>query len=180
MLTKLLKFFGWVVAVICLILIIFSAWYVIKFYPRSAIESETGDPGSSYRILIATQSSDFKNDIVDRLMVLYSDYEVFVKVTDISNLPEINPENWQGIALINTTIANQMNTDVEDFLERIGSSERTIALMTSGGGDYELPQLLIDGISTASRMNETEKFALQIYRKLGYPQDQVPSMENQE
>jgi hypothetical protein len=51
-------------------------------------------------------------------------------------------------------------------LEIEGPSENIIVITTSGGGDFVPPNLKVDGITTASRLNETEKMATRIFQMI--------------
>jgi hypothetical protein len=165
-LKKLLKIFGGFLFGICLLIVLASAWYVIKFYPRHAEDMEFGNPNFSHKILIATQGSAYKTEVVQRLTEKLRNREIYIKVTDVSNLESIDPDSWSKIVIFNTSIADRMNSSVRHFLEIEGPSENIIVITTSGGGDFVPPNLKVDGITTASRLNETEKMATRIFQMI--------------
>ena len=167
---KLLKIVGGLLAAICLVIILFAAWYVYQFYPRHAEAFQVGNPQATQKFLIATQGSEFKNTVVDRLVKLYENQDVFLRIIDVSSLETISAEHWSGIAILNTSIADQINSDVQVFLERTGKSETIVMITTSGGGDFVPPDLQVDGITTASRLTETETLARRIYKKFKGPE----------
>lgn len=163
---KLFKILGVFLAGICFLIVVASAWYVIKFYPRHVDDMEIGNPIFSEKILIATQGSSYKNEVVQRLAEKLSTREVYIKITDVSNLDSIDPQAWSNIVILNTSIANKVNSHVRRFLDMIGSSDKIIVITTSGGGDFTPPNLEVDGITTASRLNETEKMANRIFQMI--------------
>ncbi|MBT3227900.1 MAG: hypothetical protein HOD43_06390 [Candidatus Marinimicrobia bacterium] len=161
---KLFKILGGFLAVILLLFIIFSAWYVIKFYPRHAEDQEFGNPEFSKRVIIATQGSDYKNEVVQRLADRLSAHPVYIKVTDVSNLDFVVPEAWSNIVILNTSIADRMNSHARQFLDMVGPTDKIIVITTSGGGDFTPPNLEVDGITTASRLSETEAMVKRIFQ----------------
>ena len=162
---RLLKITGGILAIIFLLVCMASAWYLIKFYPRKATEFTTGAAHSKHRVLIATQGSDFKDAVVNRVVSMLKGPEIFISVVDVSRLPDIDPDKWVGIAVLNTSMADNPNEDVKRFLSRVGASGKILVVTTSGGGDYVIPNLKVDGITTASQPSKTESIAKTIYQK---------------
>jgi len=163
---KLLKLFGGILAGIGLIIVLFSAWYCLKFWPRQADELEFGNSEYARHVLISTQGSDYKEAVVQRLVEQLGTDSIYIKVTDVSNLETISPIDWADIIILNTSIADQMSSSTSDFLERVGPSDKIMVVTTSGGGDFTPPNLKVDGITTASRMNETEIIATRIFQAM--------------
>ncbi|MBC8375086.1 MAG: hypothetical protein H8E26_03505 [FCB group bacterium] len=163
---KLFKILGGFLAGISILIVMTCSWYVIKFYPRHADDLEFGNPNFSQKILIATQGSTYKNEVVQRLAEKLRAREVYIKVTDVSNLDSVDPDSWAEIIILNTSIADRMNTRVSHFLDMVGPIENILVITTSGGGDFVPPNLEVDGITTASRLNETEKMATRIFQMI--------------
>ncbi|MBC8193083.1 MAG: hypothetical protein ISR87_00910 [Candidatus Marinimicrobia bacterium] len=161
---KLLKILGGFLTGVSFLVVVASAWYVIKFYPRHVDDMEIGNPVFSEKILIATQGSTYKNEVVQRLAEKLSSREVYIKITDVSNLDSIAPSAWSNIIILNTSIADNMNSHVRQFVDRVGPSDKIMVITTSGGGDFTPPNLEVDGITTASKLNETEKMATRIFQ----------------
>lgn len=163
---KLLKIIGAILAGCCLITLVFLAWYVVKFWPRQAEEMAFGNANNAQKVLIATQGSTYKEAVVARLIEKLDTDTVYVRVTDVSNLETVVADDWADIVILNTSIANKMNRDTRNFLNRLGPSEKVVVITTSGGGDFEPPNLDVDGITTASRLHETEAMANRIFHSL--------------
>lgn len=162
---KALKIVGGLLGAICLVILLFASWYVYQFYPRQADAFEVGNPQAIQKFLIATQGSEFKAGVVQRLIALHEDRDVFLRIIDVSTLPSITPDQWSGIVILNTSIADNIDSDVKRFLSRAGKSESILLITTSGGGDYIPPDLQVDGITTASRLSQTETLAKRIFQK---------------
>jgi len=164
---KLFKIVAGCLVGICVLIVVASTWYVIKFYPRHVDDMEIGSPIFSEKILIATQGSTYKNEVVQRLAEKLSSREVYIKITDVSNLDSIDPPAWSNIVILNTSIAGKMNSHARQFVDRTGPSDKILVITTSGEGDFTPLDLQVDGITTASKLNETEKMANSIFQTIG-------------
>lgn len=165
MLKKVIKIIAGLLGAICLLIFVAAGWYVYNFYPRHAHEFQIGSPQATQKILIATQGSEFKNDVVERVVALYENQDAYLRIIDVSTLETITLEQWDGIAILNTSLADNIDSDVKHFLKRAGKSDLILLITTSGGGDFVPPDLHVDGITTASRLTETELLARRIYQK---------------
>ena len=154
---KLLKVIGYITLTVILLLVIFSAWYVIKFYPRSAEPFEVNSPSLEQKLLIATQGSEFKDTLVKRIVEAFKDQDVYIKVIDVSTLEETRGEDWWGVVIINASMMDKINSSVHDYLPVAENSENIVVITTSGGGDFVPSDLHVDGITTASRLSAVEQ-----------------------
>jgi tetratricopeptide (TPR) repeat protein len=151
-LRKALKFFGFMAALAFCLVLAAAAWYMIQYYPRQAEPYEINTADISPRILIATQGSDFKNDLVSRLGNRLEFRPAFVKVMDIGELDEVDIDYWDKIIVLNTAMMNKLDSKVEKFILRVPNRESTLLVVTSGGADFKPANLNVDAISGASRM----------------------------
>lgn len=124
--------------------------YIYLYYPRTARTFEIITPNPTKRILIATQSSDFKDTLVDILCDSLKRSFTYIKGIDLSELSHINGDNWDRILIINTFMIS-LNTDVEQYINRIALPEKVLLFVTSGGADWQ-PQIedRIDALTSAS------------------------------
>lgn len=154
---KLLKVLGYISLTLILLLVIFFAGYVIKFYPRPAEPFEVNSSALEQKLLIATHSSEFKNALVSRIVEEYKDQDFYIKVIDVSALEETRDENWWGTVIINASMMNKLNSGINDYLQEQDSSANIVLVTTSGGGDFIPPDLQVDGITTASKLSAIEQ-----------------------
>ena len=151
MVRKSFKIIGYSAAGLSLLAILGFVFYVYLFYPRHAESFEFSTAQPKQKILIATQSSEFKNTLVQTLCDSLKELPVHVQGRDVSDLEEVRVEAWDKILIVNTFMI-RFNKDVERFLERSNSAENVLVLVTSGGNDW-LPhtKLKVDALTSASR-----------------------------
>ena len=127
------------------------ALYVIFNYPRKAETFEINSLNPTQRILIATQSSDFKDELTKILCDSLKDTSTTIKGIDVGGLPEINDEDWDRILIMNSFII-QLNKDVDQFITRALAPQKILAFVTSGGADWlPKPDIEIDAFTSASK-----------------------------
>ncbi len=133
-------------------IILFSfAVYVYLYYPRTATPFEIHPPNPTKKILIATQSSDFKDSLAAILCDSLMSSSAYIKGIDLDMLPQINGDDWDKILVINTFIIWLDNTVIQ-FVTRNSNPQNTLLLVTSGGADWQpQPDLAVDALTSASR-----------------------------
>lgn len=136
------------------IIIIGFAIYVYKFYPRTADSYEIVVTNPKEKVLIATQSTEFKNLLVKNLCDSLKSKSVYVKVIDIDKITEVGSDNWDRILIINSFII-QLNKEINNFLKK-DSTKKILLVVTAGGADWRPKQeIKVDAITSASRIEYT-------------------------
>lgn len=149
------------------IIIIGFAIYVYKFYPRTADSYEINVANPKEKVLIATQSTEFKNLLVKNLCDSLKSKSVYVKVIDVDKLIEAGSDNWDRILIINSFII-RLNKEINNFLKK-DSTNKTLLVVTAGGGDWRPKQeLKVDAITSASRIEYTNSYTKLINDWLGH------------
>jgi menaquinone-dependent protoporphyrinogen IX oxidase len=154
-----------IVALIVFIFIALSAYKIL--YSQKVAESfEVNRPDLKDKVLIATQGSDFKNAIVAGIVENLKQKSLYIKVVDVSALPEIKSEEWKVIVLINTCEMSKLQPDVQQYLTRAKKLDNTLLLTTSGSGDWKPANSPIDTLTTASKKQNVNALVAQILGKL--------------
>lgn len=161
-LEKLFKYFLWLAGAVVALLLCFSLWYVIKFYPRAADPFEVNSPALEKKLLIATQSSEFKDRLVGSLVAEYAHQNVYIKVIDVSQIGQTTAVKWWGIVIINSSLMDKINAHVQTSLNSLKRAENIVVVTTSGGGDFVPTGLKVDGITTASKLSAVDDILRQI------------------
>ncbi len=156
---KILRLTGITIACVLVLILAIAAWYVIRFYPRKIETREINTPDLSYRVLIATQGSDFKNGLVSVLCDRLGRRPAYVKVIDVGGLDEVETDRWQKILVLNTAMMNKLSRPVGRLISRAEGSHNILLLITSGGADYKPADLEIDAISGASRQGDINRLS---------------------
>lgn len=135
------------------------ALYVFLYYPREAEPFEIDAVEPTQRILIATQSSEFKNTLVRTLCDSLTLSSARVRGIDVGGLKKVNDDDWDKIIIISSFII-RLNRNVERFLNRSGSPEKILLLVTSGGADWKpQPGLMVDAITSSSKQSHIQDLA---------------------
>ena len=81
-----------IISSIVLLFIAFATWYKFEYSMdiAKAFELNTSDLNKS--LLIATQSSDFKDNLVGKVIDTYKEDSIYIKVIDVGELNSIEPE----------------------------------------------------------------------------------------
>jgi hypothetical protein len=125
---------------------------------------EVNSPLLDQKILIATQGSEFKDKVVDGLVENLKDRSVYLKVIDISSLPDIKEDDFTAIVLLHNWEMLKPPEVIEQFLEQSKNIEKIVVLTTSGGSDTSKEG--IDIISGESIISEVPERVNQLMSKL--------------
>lgn len=129
---------------------------------------EINQPTLEKRIMIASRKSEFKSQIVQRIVNAFHNQDVYVKIIGIEDLKYEDANRYSAVILINTAMGWQIDRKVEYFLAKHEDVSSIIVLTTSNGGDI-LPvtkERQIDAISSASTKEETKHVADIIISKI--------------
>lgn len=150
---------------VLLILAIGGMFWYSYTYSMSEVESfESGPRQSDEKVLIATQGSAYKNNLVDRLIDFLVSHEVYVNVIDVSLLDSVNSTNWDAIVVLHTWEKWEPQENAAQFLEKQYDPEKVFVVTTSGGGDEKIKG--VDAITGASILAEIPDHLTQLKQKL--------------
>jgi hypothetical protein len=90
--------------------LLFLVWYQHR-YSMDIIEPyQVNSPNLQTKLLIANQGSKFKDSITSAVVDRYKSDSVYIKVIDVSELPEIDPAEFSAILMLHrwlrTVVAN--------------------------------------------------------------------------
>jgi len=135
---------------LALVFLVFAI-YVYVNYPRTAepFEIKTDDP--SKKILIVTQSSEFKDALVGTLCDSLKKSPLYIRGIDVGDIERVNDNDWDRILIINTFMIH-LNKKIDQFIKQVVKPENILLLVTSGGADWQpKPELEINALTSASR-----------------------------
>lgn len=142
----------WPLVVSCLFLSLYSCTRGVK-------ETRLSREDSSFSMIIASDSSEFKNSIRNRIIQHYQD-EGNLEVVNIKRLKEINSLDYDIVLIIDTTLAwSGFNPSLNTFLEDNQFKDNVVLFMTAGDPDWTYSYQGVDAITSASVVeNEDGKF----------------------
>lgn len=127
---------------------------------------QVGDSKAENRILIASQGSEFKNNLVEKLVDEYKDSENFLSVIDCTELDKENHEYWTAVIIIHTMQIHKMPKEARAFIAEENDLARLMLVSTSGGGDDMVTDFDVDAICAPSRMSKIPKILEWVNEKM--------------
>lgn len=117
------------------------------------------------KVLIATQGSAFKTQLVAELVERLKP-SAYLRVIDVSALSTINEAEWKALVVINTCEAGKMQADVTAFLAKATNKNNIVLLTTSGSGTWKAAESSIDSISSASKKDQIASLVPEIEHRI--------------
>jgi len=154
-----------VIGTLALLLFASLGWYRSRYAMVAATAFEAGEPTLRLRVLIATQGSEFKYALVERLVDYLKQRSVHIKVIDVSGLPRIQENEWSAIVVIHTWENWRPQPDAKAFLDRARDMKKIVFVTTSGSGREKMPGG-IDVVSAASELRDVPTTLAQVTTRL--------------
>jgi|GEM_PF-4731048 len=108
-------------------------------------------------ILIVSEDSEYKNQLVKILLKELKKKSFFIKVIDVTyestSIDSVIMDDWKSIIIINSIKARRLNWYVENFIVKNNLNSKIVLINTSDSGEAKTDHN-IDAITTASNMNQ--------------------------
>jgi hypothetical protein len=151
-------------ASLLIVTLAFATWYRFHFAMAPALEREVQGSASAPKVLIATQGSEFKNAVVERIAASLESRSATFKVIDVSGLGTVDANAWNAVVVLHTWEMRRPPPAVREFVDRTTDKNRLIVLTTSGDGRFKLEG--VDAISAASEVVDADEYADQVNQRL--------------
>ena len=144
----------------CILTLAIVALVFLASCTRNVKEAQLTTENAKFNLIIAGDSSDFKDGIRNRIIARYSIHGN-IDVVNIKKLKDIIPEDYDVILIMDTCIGcEDFNWSMKSFLDRLEENNNVVLLMTTGYSHYEYSYGGVDAITAASRTaNEEEIFS---------------------
>lgn len=139
------------------LLIILLVTYIVVNWQGVIEPFQVGNPQAKNKILIASQGSEFKHNLLNNLVQKLGSEENYLNVVDCTKLGDENIVKWDAIIIIHSAEIHEMPEAAELFLECADDLSKVMLVTTSGAGDDRIEKFDVDAISTASRITITDK-----------------------
>ncbi|MFC4634629.1 hypothetical protein ACFO3O_11960 [Dokdonia ponticola] len=147
------------------LLFFLGVWYRYTYSMDLAASMEINSPNLKQKILIATQGSEFKDKVTFDILEHYKSRPIFIKVIDVTGLPNVDPKEYNAIIVIHTWENWKPPLTVEKFIKRtMPYKEKIVVLTTSGKGSYKMED--IDAIAGESIIKNAEEFSDKIISRV--------------
>ena len=136
--------------------------------PKPMVTSTIGAIDSKNRILIASQKSEFKEDIVSKVVKGFEEGQVFIEVIDLANLSNKSAEDYKAIVILNDYKFFRINKQTKKFLKNVNDYNRKkiVLLTTAGSPKLMIKSSEINAISSASIIEDTDTISDRIINKV--------------
>lgn len=115
-----------------------------------------------YTMLIAGDSSEFKDSVRDKLIEKYR-ATCEIQVINISELKGVDSDLYDVVVIMDTCMAwSEFNPSLKAFLDNEKNRSKTVLSMTAGNPDWKFTYKDVDAITSASRAVNREFFFYQI------------------
>ena len=129
--------------------------------------TETGDKKTiKSKVLIATQNSRFKGEVISEIKKSLGDNVKYIKVVDVKWLPNESVDNYRAIVILNTCMAGRPDPRVESFIDNIQDKKKLVVLTTGRLDSWKPESPEVDAITSASTMSKSGVVARTIADKV--------------
>lgn len=143
----------------CITVLAIVALAFLASCTRNVKETQFTTENVKFNLLVAGDSSDFKDRVRNRIIARYRK-NGNIDVVNINKLKNIRPEDYDVILIMDTCIGcEDFNWSMKSFLDRLEDNNNVVLFMTAGNPHYEYSYGGVDAITSASRIaNEEEIF----------------------
>jgi hypothetical protein len=122
---------------------------------------EAGDASSTKKVMIASDKTDFKKEVVTKVSEALIKDGYFVKVTGLDELNSADTAQFGAVVILNPCWAGAMDGKVSDYMKNHVDDKKVIIFTTAGNGTWK-PDLKVDVITGASVMETADSKANEI------------------
>ncbi len=145
--------------------LLFLFWYKQSYLMEGKDNFEITSQSSNQKLLIAKQSSPFKDSLVVGVLNRYKSALAVVEVIDIKALINTDVADFDILLLIHRWEANAPPDIVQSFIDKnLESKNKMVILTTSWNGLEKMEN--VDAISGASIIKEVPVFTDQVIKRL--------------
>ena len=149
----------------CILMICFLTSFGCTLKTVDSIE--TGDKTTvKSKVLIATQKSQFKGEVVSEIKKALGKNIFYIKVVDVKWLPNESVDHYSAIVILNRCMAGRPDPRVESFIDNIQDKNKLVVLTTGRLDSWKPDSPEVDAITSASTMSETGVVASTIADKV--------------
>jgi len=113
-------------------------------------ETTVENPDASYRLVIAGDSSEFKDSIRERLMNNYQ-HICHIDVVNLDKLEGIDEDQYDAVLIMDTLMAwGGFNREVKRFIDSRQDSRKIVVFFTAGDPESVYSYKGVDAITSAS------------------------------
>jgi uncharacterized membrane protein len=121
---------------------------------------------SKSRVLIATQKTKFKQDVVSEIRNALNNNSIYIKVVDVKNLRYEGTRDFSAVVIINRALAGRPDPRVESYIDNKPQKNKIIILTTGILDAWKPDTEGVDAMTSASVISKSGKIAKKIVSKV--------------
>jgi hypothetical protein len=128
--------------------------------------SEYGNPSSERKVLIAGEGTAYKRQLAAETIRILGTEKCYFRILGLDRLEALDTAPYQAVVLLAGYRAGRLDERVKRFLKGNPTNQKVILFLTRGTDDpmpqSKMPDVKVDSISSASRMDGVEMRADQL------------------
>jgi len=125
---------------------------------------ERGEAKARHRVLIATESSEFKAQVVSTLLGQLATAETYVKVIDLANVSSEPAAGYDAIVVLTRRLGWKLPADATAFLDSTPEKGKVVLLTTYKMKAYKRDD--VDTVSSASKVEDAAAIAGELGKRI--------------
>jgi hypothetical protein len=144
-----------------------ALWCAGAVQAQTAV-TESVSVQTNREVLIATEKSEFKDGVVDRVTQALKQKGHPSKVVDHKQLAQESVDRYDGIVILNTIWAWHLRGKVAHFLKPLTDDQRrkVVLVSTADGEDWKTKEKGVHAVTSASKMVKVDEVAAFVIREL--------------
>lgn len=156
-------------SIIHLPVIILTALFFIVSCTRNIKEYKIEAENAKYNFIFASDSSEFKDNIREKLVSRYKN-QANINLVNIEKIKDINAHDYDLVLIMDTCFGGtRLNTSLNSYLDGLKNTDNTVLFITAGDNDWKYSYKDIDAVTSASEIRKEE----QVYREIADKIDSI-------
>lgn len=158
--------------IIVVIIISFIGLFLVCSCAKDMEAFEEGDIKATRKVLIAGTDSEFKQNVVNKIIETLGTEDYYFKIIGLEQLDKEETEPYGAILLISSCMAGKIDGRVTQFLQKDPTNPKVIVFYTIGDEDTPpsgkfKPDIKADAITSASMPDRVDERADQLITLIG-------------
>ena len=150
----------------CISILAIVALAFLASCTRNVKETQFTTENAKFNLLVAGDSSDFKDRVRNRIIARYRK-NGNIDVVNINNLKDIRPEDYDVILIMDTCIGcEDFNWSMKSFLDRLEDNNNVVLFLTAANPNYEYSYGSVDAITAASKIANEEEILTELSEEI--------------
>ena len=133
---------------------------------RNIKEMTINNLNAPHKIVIASNGSDFRDSIRDKVIRKYSN-NCYIEVINLDRLQAIEYERYDAILIMDAIIAwGGLNSEMRNYIDSLSDKKKVVLFLSAGDEELKYSYNGVDAISSASVVTEEEKVVQEITGKI--------------